>query len=432
MFRPFLRPLELHAVLALLGLGPLAEEPSGAPQPSLRPGDLLLLLTDLQDQLQRSLAPRRAFPGRAGPGQDTDPGPGPAEVVAAVVPHVKYIAAHLDKIAKYFKDLVAEQDGVLDSAAMFRPVALQLSACLEAGHRLLGTLLAWPGLPTSPLLPALLAALPAHSRFSPPPQGTAPGLASLTAPNLAALAALTHLTGLEAASMTASVAAAHLRLLAAAGSLAGLPSAAGAVAGRYLARDWRDAAGERERGAAYGRQVEAMLSAFLTGGGPGLLDRLVRVQEGGITPVLGAAQESEEWPAVTRPAVGAVYKTLLGALVGEVRKLTYNSRGDLDAQFTRWQRVVAAMAGLTKCLKLWRNLAMLGALLKSGRLFLEHFIRHGVPLVERLFKGGPRRRGNCIELIKEVQHCTRCLNPPVSPSLVHCAGISRTSAATPS
>merc|ERR550517_1512532 len=50
---------------------------------------------------------------------------------------------------------------------------------------------------------------------------------------------------------------------------------------------------------------------------------------------------------------------------------------------------------------------MLAALLKLGRRFLEHFTKNGVPLMEKLFTGGMKRRSNCIRLIKTFQQSTR-------------------------
>lgn len=178
---------------------------------------------------------------------------------------------------------------------------------------------------------------------------------------------------------------------------------------RYLARDWRSEDGEREKGSRYCRQVEAMLGVYLQQDTSytALLARVKVVQEQGVLPVLGEARESELWPTVTRSTVGSVFKTLLAATVTQVKKLTYKSSGDLDSQFCQWLAAVELVARMTSSLKEWRSLAMLGALLKFGRQFLDHFIRQGVPLLERQFKSGARRRTDCLALIKKIQTCTR-------------------------
>ena len=69
--------------------------------------------------------------------------------------------------------------------------------------------------------------------------------------------------------------------------------------------------------------------------------------------------------------------------------MVFNPRTDLDSQFSKWEKLVGLfnrfhlilitsqheLLRMTDCLKKWRNLAMLGALLKLGRRFLEHFTK---------------------------------------------------------
>ena len=72
--------------------------------------------------------------------------------------------------------------------------------------------------------------------------------------------------------------------------------------------------------------------------------------------------------------------------------MVFNPRTDQDSQFSKWDKLVGLfnrfdlfkkililniliLNRLTDCLKKWRNLAMLAALLKLGRRFLEHFTK---------------------------------------------------------
>ena len=71
--------------------------------------------------------------------------------------------------------------------------------------------------------------------------------------------------------------------------------------------------------------------------------------------------------------------------------MVFNPRTDQDSQFGKWEKLVGLfnrfdpqvttissqcnLFRLTDCLKKWRNLAMLAALLKLGRRFLEHFTK---------------------------------------------------------
>jgi len=400
-YQPFLRHLDLTALLALISSGALNLE--RIDDSGLRVQELLFLLSDLRQQLQGSLATvAKAFPGggRGRPGSKVEvlsvPRLSPQEVAEVVISEVKYMAAHMDTIAKHFQQLVDLQDGIVDGAEMYSPTSLLLAACMEEGLMAFHLLLTSPHMKS--YLPSLLASLSPNTRFSSsPPTSSLMDLANC---------ALTHLSSsVSHAAITPSVAAAHLMLLKAVATHASSASLVSKVAATYLGKDWRDEAGEREKGSKFGKQVEAMLAVYLEGSQP--LERVGRIQEEGIEQVLGESKESETWPTISRSTIAVVYKALLTTLVNEAKKVTFNPRADQDSQFNKWEKLVELFNRLTECLKNWRNLAMLAALLKLGRRFLEHFTKHGVPLVEKLFTGGLKRRTGCINLIKRFQQSTR-------------------------
>jgi len=399
-YQPFLRHLDLPALLALISSGALnlgRGEDSG-----LRVQELLFLLTDLRHQLQASLASVvKAFPGGRGrPGtKSASPSTSklsPQEVAAIIVPDVKYIAAHMDNIAKHFQQIIDLQDGVVDGAEMFSSTSLLLAFCLEEGLAVLHILLSSAHMNAH--LSSLLASLSPTTRFSTSPPSSP--LADL------ANSALSHLSSFfTSAAITPSVAASHLKLLKAVATHSSTSPHLSKVASSYLGKDWRNEEGEREKGGKYGKQVEAMLEVYLEGSQP--LDRVEKIQEEGIEQVVGESKESESWPTISRSTCAVVYKTLLSTVVNEAKKVVFNPRSDQDSQFNKWERLVGLFNRFTESLKKWCNLAILAALLKLGRRFLEHFTKHGVPLVEKLFTGGFKRRNSCIQLIKTFQQSTR-------------------------
>ena len=193
-----------------------------------------------------------------------------------MVPEVKYVAAHMDNIAKHFQQLVELQDGVVDGAEMSSSTSLLLASCMEEG------LVAFHLLLTSPhmrsYLPSILASLSPKTRFSSsPPTSSLMDLAN---------SVLTHLSStIIHAAITPSVAGSHLKLLTAVATHASSSSSslASKVAASYLGKDWRDEEGEREKGSKFGKQVEAMLAVYCEGSQP--LERVGRIQEEGIEPV---------------------------------------------------------------------------------------------------------------------------------------------------
>ena len=277
-YQPFLRHLDLPALLALISSGALNLE--RVDDSGLRVQELLFLLSDLRKQLQGSLATVvKAFPGGRGrpaskAGLPSVSRLSPQEVAAVVVPEVKYVAAHMDNIAKHFQQLIDLHDGVVDGAEMFSSTSLLLASCMEE------SLVAFHLLLTSPhmksFLPSILASLSPKTRFSSsPPSSSLMDLAN---------SVLTHLsTTVTHAAITPSVAASHLKLLTAVASHASSSSLVSKVAASYLGKDWRDEEGEREKGAKFGKQVEAMLAVYCEGSQP--LERVGRIQEEGIEPV---------------------------------------------------------------------------------------------------------------------------------------------------
>jgi len=400
-YQPFLRHLDLPAILALISSGALNLE--GIDDSGLRVQELLFLLSDLRQQLQGSLATvAKAFPGggRGRPVSKAEvpsiPKLSPQEMAEIVVPEVKYMAAHMDNIAKHFQQLIELQDGIVDGAEMCSPTSLLLASCLEEGLMAFHLLLTSPHMKS--FLPSVFASLSPNTRFnSSHPTSSLMDLANC---------ALTHLSStVTHAAITPSVAASHIKLLTAVATHASSSALVSKAAASYLRKDWRNEEGEREKGSKFGKQVEAMLGVYLEGSQP--LERVARIQDEGIEPVLGESKESEAWPAISRSTVAVVFKALLSTVVNEAKKVVFNPRTDQDSQFGKWEKLVELFNRLTECLKRWRNLAMLAALLKLGRRFLEHFTKHGVPLVEKLFTGGMKRRTSCIQLIKMFQQSTR-------------------------
>ena len=335
-YQPFLRHLDLTALLALISSGALNLE--RIDDSGLRVQELLFLLYDLRQQLQGSLATvAKAFPGggRGRPGSKVEvlsvPRLSPQEVAEVVISEVKYMAAHMDTIAKHFQQLVDLQDGIVDGAEMYSPTSLLLAACMEEGLMAFHLLLTSPHMKS--YLPSLLASLSPNTRFSSsPPTSSLMDLANC---------ALTHLSSsVSHAAITPSVAAAHLMLLKAVATHASSASLVSKVAATYLGKDWRDEAGEREKGSKFGKQVEAMLAVYLEGSQP--LERVGRIQDEGIEPVscwrntnfgghkpsicqvLGESKESETWPTISRSTIAVVYKALLTTLVNEAKKVSHS------------------------------------------------------------------------------------------------------------
>jgi hypothetical protein len=76
------------------------------------------------------------------------------------------------------------------------------------------------------------------------------------------------------------------------------------VAEEYLARDWRSATGEKEKGAEFNSQVEKILMVLLSSSKQ-VVEVMEQLCKEGVTPVIGSKEgTSDTFPVVTRATLG--------------------------------------------------------------------------------------------------------------------------------
>ena len=106
------------------------------------------------------------------------------------------------------------------------------------------------------------------------------------------------------------------------------------VADEYLARNWRSAAGEKEKGAEFNSQVEKILMVLSTSSKQ-VVELMEQLCKEGVTPVIANKEGTRDtFPVVTRATLRVVYKVMIATLVGKVKKLTYRVTKDPDVQFS--------------------------------------------------------------------------------------------------
>ena len=100
---------------------------------------------------------------------------------------------------------------------------------------------------------------------------------------------------------------------------------------------------------------------------------------------------------------------MLSTLVGIVKKNTgMKSKRLQNDQLKTWDTSIAIfkeMLNMIKKISTPRN--FLGPILKNARQFLDHFLKHGMPLVDKLFMS---QQEDCKNLLKALQSCTRYLH----------------------
>ena len=61
---------------------------------------------------------------------------------------------------------------------------------------------------------------------------------------------------------------------------------------------------------------------------------------------------------------------------------------------------------IVSVIRVWNSRPLIGTVIKLSRPFVDHFLRHGMPLLDKLYKTNP---GDCIGLLKDFQLSTRQL-----------------------
>ena len=223
------------------------------------------MLKDLQEKLEHSLIcfKSKTFPSSSRAAISSTPRLDrmePGDVAARTVRLLDHLLDNLDVVTSYHKNLMEVNDGVLDAPGMFNAQTASILECQERIFNCLRALFSWESFrdsgkkDTRPLLREALCSLGRRSGLD----------VSLTSSGLPALAgaAFDHLAATADAVMHAGGAEALIRLLEALlffvdedGEGRGRSRKVLRITKMFLARDWRDANGDKAKGAKYAAKL---------------------------------------------------------------------------------------------------------------------------------------------------------------------------------
>ena len=77
------------------------------------------------------------------------------------------------------------------------------------------------------------------------------------------------------------------------------------------------------------------------------------------------------------------------------------------ATLTHWQNIILfQLLELVSVIRTWNSRPLIGTVIKISRPFVDHFLRHAMPLLDKMFKSNSTE---CIVLLKDFQLSTRQL-----------------------
>ncbi|XP_054472432.1 Fanconi anemia group D2 protein [Anoplopoma fimbria] len=382
----------------------------------LGPAELVFLLEDMHRKLEFSLtaAPAKRLPFFKG---KSDKSVGfshlqqrsSKEIASYCVQLLPALCSHLENCHNHFQTMLSENNGVVDGPA----TDVQEHHLMSLGYQLLlqilNTTFSWSGF-SQPgqrsLLKKALGVLAERLKEE---------SAELTLGQLVKQS-FEYLVNFRSTMPSLSTALCLSQLLSTVSEKGGNPAAyreqTASLAKKFLGQAWVTASGERERGNKFNEALHTLLRIYLEHVDD-VLKAVEEIAAEGIAELLNASKDesSASWPTLNRQTFLVFYKVLMAELEKAIRKIPACKVSDsTEAQSEKlltWNLAVRDFHILVNLVKVFDSRPVLNVCLKYGRLFLESFLRLGMPLLDNSFK---RHMEDVQSLLKTFQLSTRQLH----------------------
>lgn len=336
------------------------------------------------------------------------------EVAKYAVELLPCLCEHLEATSAFFQALMVQNDGLLDGPGYNTPEASTMASCFHLLFNCLQSLFAWSGFMMGEhqaLLKKALFVLSSRIKLSSKSQ---PGFQELLKQSFHYLeqfsASIPNIT--TAVSLTKLLVVLSERQQDANTSM---NTALAELTGSFLKREWIRSDGEKEGGAKFNEALQFLLRFHLSCAA----DTLATIEEiagGAMTSLIEDDDKdacSETYPTLNRSSLACYYRAMMEELISNVKQ-THSvplKRSDSPenhkerlAQLNIAVRIFHIMIHLVKAFNQKR--AILGASLKYGRLFVETFLKLGMPILDLMFRS---HKDDIHGLLKNLQQSTRSL-----------------------
>ncbi|XP_005941174.2 Fanconi anemia group D2 protein [Haplochromis burtoni] len=430
-YRPFFRELDME-VLSVLQCGLLSRSLLDSElhtkvreEVLLGPAELVFLLEDMLRKLEFSLtaAPAKRAPFLKG---RTDKSVGfshlqqrsSKDIASCCVQLMPALCSHLENCHNHFQIMLSENNGVVDGPATDVEEYQLMSSAYQLLLQVLNTTFSWSGFSQPAQKSLLKKALGVFAgRLK-------EGGAELTLEQLVKHS-FEYLLNFRSTVPNLSIALCLSQLLSTVSEKGGNPAAyreqTASLARRFLNQDWVTASGEKERGTKFNEALHTLLSIYLEHVDD-ILKAVEEIAAQGIPELINASKDesSASWPTLSRQTFLVFYKVLMAELEKAVRKIPASKMSDnTEAQSEKlltWNLAVRDFHILVNLVKVFDSRPVLNVCLKYGRLFLESFLKLGMPLLDYSFK---RHKEDVQSLLKTFQLSTRQLHHMCGHSKMH-------------
>uniref|UniRef100_A0A4W4HKW3 FA complementation group D2 n=1 Tax=Electrophorus electricus TaxID=8005 RepID=A0A4W4HKW3_ELEEL len=405
-YRPFFRELDMEA-LGVLQCGLLSRSVLDTELHSkvreevqLGPAELLFLLEDMWHKLKFSLA---STPAKKAPflkvkadravGFSRLQQKSSKDVATFCVQLLPTLCTHLENCHNHFQTLITEKQGVVDALGVDVKEQQLMCSAYQLLLQVLDTTFSWSG-------------------FSQPEQR------ALLRRALGVLAKYIHyLLNLRSTVPSLSAALSLTQLIITLGQCGG-PSpgshrnAIASLAKHFLCQEWVTVSGAKDRGNKHNDALHSLLCLYLEHTDD-VLKAVEEIAGEGIRELLTEAKDtrSRSWATLCRQTFLVYYKALMAELERSVRKLPPGRQTDSkevqSEKLLTWNIAVRDFHILVNLVKVFDSRPVLSVCLKYGRLFLESFLKLGMPLLDYSFK---KHKEDVQSLLKTFQLSTRQLH----------------------
>ncbi|XP_068108990.1 Fanconi anemia group D2 protein isoform X2 [Hyperolius riggenbachi] len=426
-FRPYFRELDLD-VFTILHSGLLTRSlldsnmcTKATEVVQLGPAELVFLLEDLSRKLDHILVATKRSPLLKVKGSRNSEfshlrQKSPQEVADFVVKLLNPLCNHVENMHNYFQSLLTKSDGVVDVSGIDQKEHNYMGSCYQLLLQTFHTLFAWNGFSQhehQPLLKAALGVLAGRLKETD---------AELTIEELVrhSFSYFQNLCGSVPSFSSALCVTRLLITLASKTDDTAYHSKIASIVKQFLCQPWVQSNGEREKGIRFNETLQSLLCIYLQ-----YTDVLKSIEDicgTGVSELMNSSKDghSSTYPTLTRQTFVVYFRLLMDRLEKNVRNIPVVKKSDslqVQAQhLLQWSLAIRNFHILTNLIKMFDTRPVLSICLKYGRLFVETFLKVGMPLLDCSFK---RQREEVQNLLKILQLCTRQLHHMCGHTKIH-------------
>ncbi|XP_010879858.2 Fanconi anemia group D2 protein isoform X2 [Esox lucius] len=421
-YRPFFRELDME-VLGVLQCGLLSRSVLDSELHSkvreevqLGPAELVFLLEDMWRKLEFKLtvSPAKRAPFLKG---KTDKSVGfshlqqtsPVDLASRCVLLLPTLCTHLENCHNHFQTLLSENQGVVDAPGLDVKEHQLLSSAYQLLLQVLHTIFSWSGFSQPEhrgLLKKALGVLAGRLKE----EGAELTLEQLIRHSFEYL--LNFRSTVPSLGIALGLSQLLITVAGRGGHHATYREQTATLARAFLCQEWVTTSGDREKGPKHNETLQTLLSIYLEHTDD-VLKAVEEIAGEGIPELLNAAKDasSRTWPTLNRLTFLVFYKGMMGELEKAVRKIPPGRHSDStevkSEKLLTWNMAVRDFHILVNLVKVFDNRSVLNVCLKYGRLFLESFLKLGMPLLDFSFK---KHKEDVQSLLKTFQLSTRQLH----------------------